>query len=294
MRACLAPAIHRRSARLAQAGVVDVLLRCDAHIDSTDDDGRSACHASACGYADVLALILAHKDKPSLSLMCKEKERTPLDYSLIQGNALTSTMLLDAGAPLEFIGDRLLCIVASESTSAIRALIRRNIVIGKFRDSGSRTPLHAAGITFTNTPDERAAVNMLINECGVDLEACDDCNSTCTHSAIMHNNHHSTRFFIAAGANLAAKDRLDNTPLHLNCGEKCKILLLAGGADVCVRNNTGSTPCHVVAATSKDDHVALRRVVHLMLACGADLDAANYSGATPRQLMADRRRHVRR
>jgi hypothetical protein len=94
------------AARLAQAGVVDVLLRCDAHIDSTDDDKRSACHASACGYADVLALILAHKDKPSLSLMCKEKGRTPLDYSLVQGNALTSTMLLDAGAPLEFIGDR--------------------------------------------------------------------------------------------------------------------------------------------------------------------------------------------
>jgi ankyrin repeat protein len=120
------------AARWNQKAVVDVLLRFGARINDTDDDGRTACHVvhqDDCGAAaetdvTVLASLLAHQ--PNLELECK-RGRTPLENALaVNGDWRTSVMLIEAGASLERVSQHL-CHLATTSTTAIRALLRRGV-----------------------------------------------------------------------------------------------------------------------------------------------------------------------
>jgi hypothetical protein len=145
--------------------------------------------------------------------------------------------------------------------------------------------LHVAAIVGCDVPDRAAALEMLVNECGVDLEARNLRDSTCTHVARAADNADAIRCFISAGANLQSVYDLNRTPLHVHAGgESSTIFLLAAGADVHARDERQRTPCTEVAFEDTPN----RSIVNLMLAAGADLDATDCSGNTARQLLAKR------
>jgi ankyrin repeat protein len=270
-----------------ERAVVDVLLRFGARIDDIDDRGRTACHVAAYGNAEMLALLLAHK--PNVGLRCQDGN-TPLENSLSfdidSGEHMNdferiALMLIEAGAPLEDVHG--LCHLAATSTSAIRALHRRGVVFDKVADCYQRTALH-----FAVAMRDSAVVDMLVNECGQDLEVRDYWESTCTHTAVINKNADAVRLLLAAGANLQSLDRDRRTPLHIVRDEKCTILLLAAGADVHARDVYGRTPCICrVLNPPSQTHCDVQSTVTVMLAVGADLDAADHSGITARQLLAD-------
>jgi hypothetical protein len=189
-------------------------------------------------------------------------------------------MLIEAGAPLEGVDRRNLCRLA-DSVSAIQTLLRRGVVVSELRDTEGQSPLHIAD--FSNS----ALLDMLVNECGVDLEARDNSGSTCLHVACMHGNTDGIRFLIAAGANLEAVDDSGCTPLHIFSDEQCTILLLAAGADVHARDRFGKTPLMAVASHfgNAGGMPFVHPRVNVLLAGGADLDVADHDGKTARQVL---------
>jgi ankyrin repeat protein len=267
-----------------QEHIVDALLRFGARIDDTDDEGRTACHAAAQGdVAAVLALLLAHQ--PNLELKCG-KGNTSLATALEWSRFTTSTMLLEAGASLDAVDPRMLCRLAAESTSAIKTLRRRGVVVSELIDHQGRTPLHLS--TLVGEAFSVAVLDMLVNECGVNLEVHNMWGFTCTHIAMLQKHVDAVRFFVAAGADLESLDKSKGTPLHIMGDERCTILLLAGGSNVHARDERGRTPCHVASLYFARDLITMRSIVNMMLAAGADLDVADVNGNTARQLLANR------
>jgi ankyrin repeat protein len=270
--------------------VVDVLLRFGARIDDTDDDGRTACHLVPHDHADMLALLLTHR--PNLELR-SISGRTPLDESFMTplGHSI-STMLIEAGAPLDGVDRRHLCGLAATSTAAIQTLLRRGVVVSELRNSSSKsTPLHLA--VAASAPDP-AVLDMLVNECGVDLEARNTQGYTCMHIAKIRDNADAVRFLIAAGANVDCVNNLNRTPLHAMTmrDAKCTALLLAAGANAHACDSSGRTPAIEVASFLLRDQVFFRTILSLFLAVGADLDAADLADNTARQILIDHQLNV--
>jgi ankyrin repeat protein len=180
-----APALVFAAAHMRHE-IVERLLKAGANIDGVDDEQQTACHIAADGgdaMVDVMSVLLAHR--PNLTLV-NGVGFTSLQVSFrLDANYRISTMLIEAGAPLDLAAnERDLCELAGSSTAAIQALVNRGVVIRDLRDRDGRTPLHCA--TMLRHRDPSAVLNMLINDCGVDLSARTTGGSTCTQLAAFN------------------------------------------------------------------------------------------------------------
>jgi ankyrin repeat protein len=268
------------AASLRHDKIVDLLLKAGAHVDIVDDAGRTACHAAVADGRrrdNSLALLLAHK--PNLALK-DHVGRTALDFSFQFGdNELVSQLLVEAGSPLEVVNRDQLFEFAITNTSTIQALLNRGLVLNDLRTNDGRTLLHFAAV---ERKCDTAVLDMLINVCGVDLEARDMRGATCTHYAAVFRGVDVLRRFIDAGAVVDGVDEQDRTPLHVVDEYVCTIALLAAGADVGARDSFGRTPAHHIGAGAT-------WTVNALVAGGADLDATDRDGATAHHVLAARR-----
>jgi len=272
------------AAQFGQTEIVDILLRANARTDGADVNRRTACHAAAdCCHPDVLALLLARQ--PNLAAV-DANERTAFCIALRNCHFVVSErcalMLLDAGASLEWADPSHLCRFAATSTAAIQALIDRGVVVRELRMSDDSTPLHMAAWGCCDAD----VFEMLVKVCGIDLEARNCERDTCLHYAARSGNDFSLRWLLNAGADMNCVWRNGFTPLHDAYNLDCAVLLLAAGANVCARDNSGRTALHGVLLLSSMP--IEKTAVHPLIAAGADLDVADDDGETARQVMADR------
>ncbi|KAL3862043.1 hypothetical protein ACJMK2_008040 [Sinanodonta woodiana] len=84
-----------------------------------------------------------------------------------------------------------------------------------------------------------------------DINEADASGRTALHVAACHGNEHVVRLLLENGADINARDKNDNTPLHWCGHSECISILAKYGADFAVRNKIG--------ATAKD--MAIRRGV---------------------------------
>ena len=97
--------------------------------------------------------------------------------------------------------------------------------------------------------------------------------------AAKDGNIKATKQAIADGADVNAKNKYENTPLHRAAwGRHTEIveLLITNGADVKARDKNGWTPLHITAGKGH------KELVELLITAGADMNAqASISGWTP-------------
>jgi ankyrin repeat protein len=268
------------AARFGRKDVVDILLRANARVNVPDERGSTACHVAAQGdHCGVLALLLARQ--PNLAAV-DVNGKTSFCFALRSchyDDGRCALMLLEAGASLERADPFRLCRFAATSTAAIQALIDRGVVVRELRTFDDGTPLHQAAV---NSQDA-TVFDMLVNVCGIDLEARDEYGFTCVHPAAEWNYVFALRWLLSAGADVNGVDKNGFTPLHKVYDLECTKLLLACEADVGARDKLGRTALHRVARKEVD-----LNVLHSLLAAGADLDIADDRGETAREALATR------
>jgi ankyrin repeat protein len=197
----------------------------------------------------------------------------------------SALMLLEAGASLDSVARDDLCAFASKSTAAILVLIGHGVVVRDIFASDGRTPLHFAAASVFDR--DANLYRMLVNVCGIDLEArCHDGRSS-VHVAVEHGNVWALRWLIGAGANVNCVTNDGQRPLHMITRYESTVQLLAACADPIAANNAGLTPLQVAKMSNKWMEVAILSVAALV-AVGADLDAADNSGQTARQALKAR------
>ena len=104
------------------------------------------------------------------------------------------------------------------------------------------------------------------------------------------NRRSTVLFLIRHGADVTARDDTHSTPLHLvsSKGKESAFvmdLLIRHGADVNAPNQDGSTPLHMAALS----RLALEgTIVRLLLRHGANTDAMDCEGRTPLDLASSK------
>jgi hypothetical protein len=122
-------------------------------------------------------------------------------------------------------------------------------------------------------------------DCGVDLEArASEGWMTCTEIALSRDIDDAFRLFVLAGADVNSVDNDGEPLLHkavVMSNYTGFVLLLAAGADVAARDRSGRTACLVATELGRE-----MSFVHALLAFDADFDAADEIGRTPRACLA--------
>ncbi len=122
---------------------------------------------------------------------------------------------------------------------------------------------------------------------GKDVNSEDECcGVTPLHYATRWGRKEIAELLIAKGADVNAKAKYGDTPLHgaiyangtylEETGRKEMIeLLIAKGADVNAKDEGGKTPLHFATGYGRNE------IVELLIAKGADVNAKNNRGGTP-------------
>ena len=149
------------------------------------------------------------------------------------------------------------------------------------RDFSGKTPLHS----LVSSPRcSLEAVGFLLHH-GADVAARDKHEETPLHLAARWGQKEVVDLLIQCGADISARNKYNETSLHRTAlfGHKEVVgLLIQRGADVSARDKFNKTPLHVAASMGH------KEVVYLLIQCGADVAARHEYNRTPLHVAAMR------
>jgi uncharacterized protein len=111
------------------------------------------------------------------------------------------------------------------------------------------------------------------------VHASDDMGFTALHGVAGQDEPELAELLIASGADVAAKNDMGMTPLHIAQYASIVNVLVRHGADVNVRAQNGWTPLHVQAQEGED--TGAMEVMEALLKAGADPTLIDEKGNTP-------------
>ena len=207
----------------------------------------------------------------STSVNRKDKSgNSPLYLATIQGSVSICKILLNRGANLSQVNDRLdtpLHAAADKGdTHIVRLLIEHGARVDLSNRDG-RVPLHsAAAAGHTET------LKVLL-EAGANVFATDYKNETALHLSAKCGGEANVRILLNYGTQINAMDESCRTPLHhaIQSDNASSLpiiyLLLEAGASINIKDKDGMTPLHLAASQGT------RELVVELLSLGADMCA---------------------
>jgi hypothetical protein len=221
----------------------------------------------------------------------------------VKAHLHVAAIFIEAGAPFDFVSCEQLCKFAGSSTYAIQALMKRGVVVRDLRDDEDNTPLQDAAVSedvlrHWGLECDLVAVRMLVNVCGVDLDACNSSRNTCIAVFARHRRDGNAMFrcLIECGAdvNFTGFDGASLLHNEINCERL--VLLLAAGADVRAVDNSQRTALDYCTAWWRGtDDITAKSNMHTLLAAGVDYSAleaprkTNFAFAVDAKLVESKR-----
>ena len=152
-----------------------------------------------------------------------------------------------------------------------------------FATHGAERSMEASEIYDAAVFGEFSKVEGILKQHPTFVNAIDEYGFTPLHGVVGEHYFDMARLLIANGANVNAKNDSGTTPLHLAAYPEMVEILVAKGADLESRDSSGSTPLH--AAT---EHPELIEVMEKLLELGADVNARNNFGQTALDIAVSR------
>ncbi|XP_078053518.1 uncharacterized protein LOC144478972 isoform X1 [Augochlora pura] len=217
--------------------------------DATDCTGATALHHAA--SAGVPNVITALSKISSIELNATDKKgQAPLHYACAKGNL-----------------------------AAVEVLIGLNANMNA-QDVEGNTPLHVA------TRTRHTAIAQLLLRAGADTEITDHMGFTPLHVAASQGCKGILDSMIQHGAALNKQCKYGNTPLHLACQNNLEQqvetveILISKGVDLNCLNLRLQSPIHIAA------EMGHKEICELLLAAGANIEQREQSGRTPLYIAA--------
>ena len=242
----------------ASAGAVDLLRRLadeaggdlDAGKDSNDDDRPSVLQtAVAANRLDVVRFLLGRK----VAKMKRGKfTETALHTAARHNHHECAALLLDDGVMVDAQGggagrrETALHLAAANGYRECTELLLSRSADANARNARGETPLHHAAATLS------ASVLRALTDAGADPNARDCDGRPPLHFAVnsmQKGAKESMQLLLDRGADINLGDANGYTALHLAALSRRLgrvRLLIAGGADLCMRNNAGKSALHFV------------------------------------------------
>ena len=205
-----------------------------------------------------------------------DEDRFEIAQLLVERGATVNTRDEDANTPLHLASYQL-------ELNFVRMLVDNGADI-HVEDNQGRTPLHRVSETKSFSGENCSGIAQLLIEHGADVNTRHENQATILHLASYQGQLQLVRILVDRGANINAKDNLDQTPLHrVLAAEDCPSedcfsvaqLLIEHGADVNAQNVCGETPLHLVPRFWD------LNLVRTLIDRGANVNAEDDQGRTP-------------
>jgi len=241
-------ALHM-AARFGQKEIGELLIAEGADVNAKNNYGWTALYIAASNYRgnkEVVELLISEGADVNAK---DDRGRAPLHGAAFDGHKEVVELLISEGADVNAKDDR-----GGTPLDAAEEEEKRNWTL--------------LGSAFEEKMNEVA--NLLRKHGG---------KYGFIHTAAVGGDTEAVKEFLAAGADVNAKDNDGYTALHLAVGKRGSLevvkLLITEGVDVNVKNKGGATPLHFTAFYGQED------VTKLLIDNGVDVNMKGLTGETP-------------
>lgn len=192
------------AAREGQRDIVELLLNAGANVNGADSVSRTACHYAA--RDGDIAMLELHAHNADMNALDMEGDM-PLFVAAREckcRDARCAKRLVELGASLDDVFVQLA--LAGAGTAQIQMLIDAGIDVGALYHPSWGTLLHHVDFRA-----DEATLDMLVNVCGVDMNAIDEDGNNCCHIAVHRVISRMLRWLIDAGADFDVANMSDDT-----------------------------------------------------------------------------------